>query len=56
MSAEATGIDPQVIIMAILGIALIVSETLAKTKKFKSNGVLDLIINILKVFVNKKKQ
>lgn len=58
-AAEVTqNIDPQHVIMAVLAIALIISELLGKTEKFKSNGVLQLIVNILKAITgkNKKKQ
>ena len=37
-----------------LGILLTISEWLAKTKKIKENGLLDLIIHFLKVLLMSK--
>lgn len=37
----------------VLGLLLAASEWLAKTKKFKENGLLDLITNFLRVILKK---
>jgi hypothetical protein len=39
-----------------LGFLLTASEWLAKTKKFKENGLLDLITNFLRVVLQKRNQ
>ena len=38
----------------ILGILLTTSEWLAKTKRFKENGLLDLITNLLRTILHKE--
>ena len=53
--ATSAGLTPQIVIPALLGIALIVSEVLGKTKKFKANGVVQAIIGILKLLTARKK-
>jgi hypothetical protein len=40
----------------VLGFLLTTSEWLAKTKKFKENGLLDLITNFLKIILHKGDQ
>jgi hypothetical protein len=40
-------------ITIVLGILLTTSEWLAKTKRFKENGLVDLITNFLKIILKK---
>ena len=40
----------------VLGLLLTASEWLAKTKRFKENGLLDLITNFLKIILIKGKK
>lgn len=39
-----------------LGLLLTASEWLARTKRFKENGILDLIVNFLKLILKKGDQ
>ena len=41
-------------ISVFLGLMLVMSEWLAKTKKFKENGILDLGIHFLKIVLNNR--
>lgn len=43
-------------ITIVLGLLLTASEWLAKTKRFKENGILDLIVNFLKLILKKGDQ
>ncbi len=42
-------------ISIIFGLLLIISEWLAKTKRFEENGILDFIINFLKIILRKRR-
>ena len=54
-AASSAGLNAAILVPAILGILLIISEVLGRTKKFKANGVLEMIIGILKLLTTKKK-
>jgi hypothetical protein len=40
-------------VTTILGLLLIASEWLSKTKRFKENGILDLVTNFLRLVLRK---